>query len=193
LSLNEQPPILGGETNDKKVRDKREKDESTTPGTSSPSKKQKVTPAEEGESAILNYNLVDSDKPYRKHQSENWKERYGELVEFRKRHGHCLVPNVFKENPPLAEWVKRQRYQYKLKKLGEHNSMSDERVKMLETLGFVWNSHDLLWEERLNDLKQYKEMHGDCNVPSNYSPNPSLAIWVKVRTPSHRKVQHSSP
>ena len=61
---------------------------------------------------------------------------------------------------------------------------------MLEKLGFVWNSHDLLWEERLNDLKVYKEIHGDCNVPSKYTPNPSLAIWVKVRTLSHRQVQH---
>ena len=109
-------------------------------------------------------------------------ERYTELVEFKSKHGHCLVPSNYKENPPLAEWVKRQRYQYKLRNLGEHNSMTLERIEKLEQLGFVWNSHDQLWEERLNDLKVYMEINGDCNVPSRYPPDPSLAVWVKVRS-----------
>ncbi len=123
---------------------------------------------------------LSSSHLFRPHQSENWMERYRELVEYKRVHGHCLVPNIFKENPSLAEWVKRQRYQYKLRRLGEHSSMSDDRIQTLEALGFVWNSHDLLWEERLEDLKEYKATHGDCNVPSKYPTNPPLAIWVKV-------------
>jgi hypothetical protein len=117
----------------------------------------------------------------RPYQDGNWMERYTELVEFHRQHGHCLVPNSYKENPSLAEWVKRQRYQYKLKTLGERNSMTQERIMKLEKLGFVWNSHDQLWEERLNDLKLYFEINGDCNVPNRYAPDPSLAAWVKVR------------
>mmetsp|Transcript_47076 Transcript_47076/g.114905 ORF Transcript_47076/g.114905 Transcript_47076/m.114905 type:complete len:110 (+) Transcript_47076:1366-1695(+) len=57
--------------------------------------------------------------------------------------------------------------------------MSDDRIAALEKLGFVWNSHDEVWEERLNELKQYKSIFSDTNVPSNYQPNPKLAIWVK--------------
>ena len=123
---------------------------------------------------------VESSTRIRPYQSGNWMERYAELVDFKKKHGHCLVPNTFKENPPLAEWVKRQRYQYKLRNLGEHNSMTEERIQKLEQLGFVWNSHDQMWEERLNDLKLYLEINGDCNVPNKYPPDPSLAVWVKV-------------
>jgi len=50
-----------------------------------------------------------------------------------------------------------------------------------ERLGFVWNSHDQMWEERLKDLKGYKAINGDCNVSSQYILSPPLVIWVKVR------------
>lgn len=118
---------------------------------------------------------------FRSHQAENWVEKFEELLDFRLKNGHCLVPNAFKENPSLAEWVKRQRYQYKLKRLGHHNTMSVDRIAALEKLGFVWNSHDQVWEERLKELKAYKAIFNTCNVPSNYAPNPQLAVWVKVR------------
>jgi hypothetical protein len=35
-----------------------------------------------------------------------------------------------------------------------------------------------VWYERLNDLWDYKEKHGDCIVPQKHLPNPSLGIWV---------------
>ena len=126
-------------------------------------------------------NSSEASTRFRSYQSENWKERYSELVEFHRQHGHCLVPNNYKENPSLAEWVKRQRYQYKLKTLGEHTTMTPERMKKLKKLGFAWNSHDKMWEEHMNNLKMYMEIHGDCNVPNKYPPDPALASWVKVR------------
>ena len=120
-------------------------------------------------------------------------QRYAELVEFHRQHGHSLVPNNYKENPSLAEWVKRQRYQYKRKTLGAHNSMMpDERMKKLEKLGFVWSSHDQMWEEHISNLKIYMEIHGDCNVPNNYPPDPALSTWVKVRN-VEKLVQNANP
>jgi hypothetical protein len=116
---------------------------------------------------------------FRSHQAENWTEKFEELLDFRLKNGHCLVPNAFKQNPPMAEWVKRQRYQYKIRNEGKHSTMSDDRITALEKLGFVWNSHDAVWEERLKELKAFKAIFNDCNVPSNYAPNPQLAIWVK--------------
>ena len=57
--------------------------------------------------------------------------------------------------------------------------MSDERVAALEDIGFVWDSHSAVWSERLQDLIDYKRVHGHCNVPSRYAENKQLAIWVK--------------
>ena len=116
---------------------------------------------------------------FRAYQAENWTEKFEELIEFRQIFGHCLVPNAFPENPALAQWVKRQRYQYKLKNEGKRSTMSDERVAALEEVGFVWDSHSAVWDERLHDLLDYKQANGDCNVPSRYAENRQLAVWVK--------------
>jgi len=130
---------------------------------------------------------------FRSHQAESWMEKYEELLDFRLSNGHCLVPNQYPANPSLAEWVKRQRYQYKLKGMGKHSSMSDDRVVALEKLGFVWNSHDAVWEERLKELKQYKSIFGNTNVPSKYEPNPQLAIWIKRQRRQYKFLTEGKP
>ena len=48
-----------------------------------------------------------------------------------------------------------------------------------ENAGFVWNSHQTVWEDRWHELLEYKKKHGNCVVPSNYKANPQLALWVK--------------
>jgi hypothetical protein len=130
---------------------------------------------------------------FRSHQAESWMEKYEELLDFRLSSGHCLVPNQYPANPSLAEWVKRQRYQYKLKGMGKHSSMSNDRVVALEKLGFVWNSHDAVWEERLKELKQYKNLFGNTNVPSKYEPNPQLAIWIKRQRRQYKFLTENKP
>ena len=46
---------------------------------------------------------------FRNYQKDQWTERFEELCAFVKKNGHCLVPNSFKENPPLAHWTKRRK------------------------------------------------------------------------------------
>lgn len=56
--------------------------------------------------------------------------------------------------------------------------MTVERARALERLGFVWSKRDLVdWYSRLEELKQYKQEHGDCLVPNKYSANPQLGTW----------------
>jgi hypothetical protein len=116
---------------------------------------------------------------FRAYQAENWTEKFVELIEFRQHYGHCLVPNCFPENAALAQWVKRQRYQYKLKVENKRSTMSEERVNALEEVGFIWDSHRAIWDERLHELTRYKQLRGHCNVPSRYAKNRQLAVWVK--------------
>lgn len=39
----------------------------------------------------------------------NWDAKYNELLLFRKRFGHCNVPQRWSENKTLGSWVIRQR------------------------------------------------------------------------------------
>lgn len=68
-----------------------------------------------------------------------WIERWNELREFKKRHGHCNVQKKDPENPQLAVWVKCQRRQFKLQSEGRNSNMTKERIEKLHVLGFVFN------------------------------------------------------
>lgn len=122
-----------------------------------------------------------STTTFRINQTEQWYQRYLEMVKFRETHGHCLVPLNWPNNPSLAHWVKRQRHQYRAKKERKHSTLTAERERLLEELGFVWDSHASGWEERLNELRDFKDKHGHCRVPKTYAENPQLAIWVKCQ------------
>jgi hypothetical protein len=123
----------------------------------------------------------DSDPPirFRAYQAEQWADKFYELCQFREEKGHSCVPRTFKENPALASWVKRQRYQHKLKIEGKQSTMTDERIIELEQIGFIWDSHGTAWGDRWIELKEYYYSNGHCNVPSNFHSNPKLAAWVK--------------
>eukprot|EP00339_Tiarina_fusa_P002097 CAMPEP_0117019936 /NCGR_PEP_ID=MMETSP0472-20121206/15217_1 /TAXON_ID=693140 ORGANISM="Tiarina fusus, Strain LIS" /NCGR_SAMPLE_ID=MMETSP0472 /ASSEMBLY_ACC=CAM_ASM_000603 /LENGTH=313 /DNA_ID=CAMNT_0004725005 /DNA_START=44 /DNA_END=985 /DNA_ORIENTATION=- len=118
---------------------------------------------------------------FRSSHVEQWNQRYRELKRFRKEHGHCLVPLNWPSNHSLAHWVKRQRYQFRMKREGKHSTLTCERQAALEGLGFVWDSHAAGWEERWNELRTFRERHGHCNVPKKYPENQQLAVWVKCQ------------
>ena len=103
-----------------------------------------------------------------------WEQKYQELVEYKKRHGHCNVPTPFRENPPLGKWVSQQRYKY-----NQENScnIKDERIRKLESIGFSWFPKQDSWWSMYEELKRFKEAHGHCRVPQRYGA--SLGIWVR--------------
>ncbi|KAL3938581.1 MAG: hypothetical protein SGBAC_006541 [Bacillariaceae sp.] len=118
---------------------------------------------------------------FRTYQTDAWDNRLEALLKFRALEGHCSIPHSYPEDPALARWVKRQRYQYKLRTEGKTSTMTAHRVKVLEEIGFVWDSHLAAWEERLSDLRKYKTEHGNCEVPTHYQANKKLATWVKCQ------------
>jgi hypothetical protein len=114
-------------------------------------------------------------------KQDQWEDRIQELVQFKRRFGHCLVQKNWDENASLAKWVKRQRYQLKLRKQGRYSTMTEERIKSLDELGFVWSSHGASWEERYLELVAFQQEYGHCNVPSSLPEKYQLAVWVKCQ------------
>eukprot|EP00546_Thalassionema_frauenfeldii_P016745 CAMPEP_0178896718 /NCGR_PEP_ID=MMETSP0786-20121207/1338_1 /TAXON_ID=186022 /ORGANISM="Thalassionema frauenfeldii, Strain CCMP 1798" /LENGTH=301 /DNA_ID=CAMNT_0020567171 /DNA_START=3171 /DNA_END=4076 /DNA_ORIENTATION=- len=62
-----------------------------------------------------------------------WNNRYGELREYKRIHGNCLVPTKYKDNSKLGRWVSTQRS--KLKK----GILDREKIDQLNEIGFVWD------------------------------------------------------
>lgn len=71
-----------------------------------------------------------------------WQERYQSLEVFHMTTGHCNVPSNFHDSS-LSNWVKNQRKQFKLFKAGLMTAMDEERIDLLNSLGFNWNPRGL--------------------------------------------------
>lgn len=128
-------------------------------------------------------------KPF---HEEKWTCRYKELLIFHREHGHSAVPHTYPKNPQLARWVKRQRRQYKLLKDGRPSTMTADRLELLNSTGFVWDSHDVNWREKLDSLSVFRQEHGHCNVPSNYK-DKKLATWVKCQRRQYKLYWDGKP
>lgn len=131
----------------------------------------------------------DDQQRFKPFHEEKWSTRYTELIAFHKEHGHAAVPHTYPKNPQLARWVKRQRRQYKLREAGRPSTMTAERLELLNSIGFIWDSHDVNWKEKLNALEIYRKEFGNCNVPSNYkdkkvsyNPNQSIERFNRLNT-----------
>jgi len=103
-----------------------------------------------------------------------WHERVIELRAYKEKHGHCDVP---RSHPTLGRWVNSQRTFYKNWKNGEENPGIDQtRVDQLEKIGFTWPNPRIKWEDRIEELIQYKEKHGHFNV--HRATGGPLGKWV---------------
>ena len=64
-----------------------------------------------------------------------------------------ISPQSYEPNKKLGAWVGKQRESY------NKQLISQEKVDLLESIGFVWSrrvvSH---WEEMYNNLKAYREV-----------------------------------
>jgi len=130
---------------------------------------------------------------FRPYQNQQWCDRFEELKEFRRINGHCAVPYDHPANPTLARWVKRQRYQYKLYVEGRPSAMTEERMHLLEEMGFVWDTYMAAWERRMGELRRFQAMHGHANVPATYRVNRKLAAWVKCQRRQYKLFREGKP
>jgi len=120
--------------------------------------------------------------------SDPWNAKYLELRTYRIINGNCKVP---KNYPKLGSWVDNQRTAYKNVKFGKSGrQISQEQIAMLEGLGFSWGqkfSPPVSWEECYEELKQYQQAVGNCNIPI-HETNPSpLAMWVLAQRSEYRR------
>jgi hypothetical protein len=71
--------------------------------------------------------------------------------------------------------------------------MTKSRAALLNAVGFCWDTHEATWLERFRELKQYKDDHGHCNVPTNYTANAKLGTWAHHQRRQYRKWKNDLP
>ena len=125
--------------------------------------------------------LNDIGFVWKQYERATWRAHYDELVAYKDQNGDCNVSQSDETNKSLVNWVYTQRYAYRDGKL------SEDRVRMLNAIGFVWKqSGHVTWRAHYDELVTYKDQHGDCNVSQSDETNKSLGIWVKNQRTAYR-------
>jgi len=115
-------------------------------------------------------------------RDEQWENMYMLLVQYKKREGHCNVPQRYKENGQnIGQWLNTQR---KYKKKGALDTVKKQKF---DDVGLVWDQRLWKWEIKYTLLLQYKQREGHCNVPYGHKEDGhNLRYWLEHQCCSHR-------
>lgn len=109
-----------------------------------------------------------------------WEQRYEELKQFKLDHGDCDLINHSTET--LHKWAQTQRDQYANLREGTTSTLTMQRIQKLNDVGFKWEKKmhkTYTFEERLAQLKNFKENHGHCKVPRHQTGLDGLDSWTQ--------------
>merc|ERR1712157_67074 len=144
-------------------------------------------------------------------KSDRWDDNYENLKKYKNKHGNCLVPKDYKDDPRLGNWVANHRIPFRNKMNGKPSRLSKVQYDKLAMLGFeevIKNQknrsekEDVIvmvsqedakksdrWDENYENLKKYENKHGSCLVPKDYKDDPRLGNWVaNHRIPFRKKM-----
>ena len=108
--------------------------------------------------------------------TKRWEYGYGKAKEYYTRHGNLDVPTMYitEDGFPLGKWLKG--HIQATDKTGRPSiKLTPERKVKLDTLGFKWE-HEDSWSKRIAACREYKNEHGDLNVPQQYVTTDG--IWL---------------
>jgi hypothetical protein len=111
-------------------------------------------------------------------EDKHWKNQYEKLVEFKRKNGHCRVPQRHKEDLALGTWVNT------LRQAQSNHTIRPGRKELLDQLGFAWSVKQT-WQGQYEKLVEFKRKNGDCLVPQKYEQDMSLGKWVNMQRHLH--------
>ena len=131
-------------------------------------------------------------------QRSTFDERFEDLLKFKLKFGYCNVP-VLKsseyEYSSLGHWCGTLRTSYRKMEMGKPllgtPFLSQENIRRLENLGFLWNQKQNIFDERFEELMEFKEKFGHCFVPCKKSNEYRLlSQWCKRLRNSYKSIQN---
>ena len=125
-----------------------------------------------------------------------------QLRQFKAEHGHLKVPT---QHPDLGHFTSKMRRECRQFNDGHPNMKISadtmrKRTADLTEIGFVFQAGKRIilppkhlqknWDQRFEELLQYKEVHRDCVVPQS---TPGLGEWVHRQRKDYKALKEGKP
>lgn len=113
------------------------------------------------------------------HYVDQWNKMFRLLLDYKEEFGNVDIPK--RENykgERLGLWCNQRRKEYKEKKA----TMTPEKIKQLEEIGFVFDPLEKEWIRRFEQYKRYTEEHGNPYISrrTDYE-GEHLGAWVETQ------------
>jgi len=155
------------------------------------------------ESIFYVYFFVCGSESYQiPHNKRNiqWEQRYNELEQYKQKHGNANVPQNYKRNTPLGRWVRRQRLHYgaiieeeEEDALKHSDDLTTYRIQKLMDVDFSFHLRLDVWSQRLQELKEFIEIHGHSRVPIHDGGKwYKLGLWVRNQRTMYNRMMNKA-
>lgn len=93
----------------------------------------------------------------------SWMDWMEKLDDYKQVHKNLDVPLKYEHDPSLGTFVNNQRSEYRKYKRGDKSSMTEEKIRQLESMGFRWSVREnrVAWSDRFDELKAYIAKYGE--------------------------------
>ena len=105
---------------------------------------------------------------------DNWQIGFTHLKSFVAKNSHAKVPKTFiqERGYKLGQWVSVQRR--------SKTTLSREKIALLDSLGFVWNTLEENWQIGCKHLRTFVAENSHAKVPQSFRAKNGykLGAWV---------------
>jgi len=124
--------------------------------------------------------------------STQWDKYFEELKKFQRHYGHLRVSADYSTRQ-LYSFISKQRTLYQKVLEGKKTSLTHDRIKHLNDIGFIWCPLEDRWNERYNQLKEFYEKEGTSNLTLIKKASPQLVKWVSRQRHLYKRVPMNKP
>jgi hypothetical protein len=166
------------------VNDEKDQSNNTKNDKSDETDVSRSSPVSLGNGGFASMGSVRSD------DDKKWNKNFADLVEYKKKHGNCEVPPS--QHTPLSYWVTQQHKEYQKVQEKKPSRLTLQKVQQLTDLGFVFRqvAKSFTWEQRIEQLKKYREKHNHTRVPKS---DPQLGVFVNRQRYEYSKYKSNRP
>lgn len=99
-----------------------------------------------------------------------------------------IVSNVYCFCVPRVNKMRMEKKRYDD---NGRSALTEEKIEALEAIDFAWAKQkgNKLWRQKLADLAAYKQVHGNCDVPTKYKKDTSLGRWISTQRKQYKELQ----
>ena len=120
--------------------------------------------------------------------SSSWEESFQRLVHYKSEFGHVNVPVSYKtpDGLSLGCWCNTQRRIYR----GNLNGiLTEERIKKLNSIGFLWNPKEESWMENYQAAAAFYREHHHLDIKCSFvtTDGVKLGNWISMNRTAFSK------